>query len=211
MSYSNSCANKIQNGGRPSLTALRWYAWCKADAAARSRPALFAFNALRRLEARAPSVTEIVRRDFNLPIKQLQHALSSALAEATHRGVLESLSALDLPQNPRSLALFHSNCSDSTTFSLIVSDDSNTFSNRAFEVAIRRRLLLPLTTLSRSEFRRCTTCAATSSDTYRPQQHERIAVVGVVPFIAVWVRAFGLGCGMTLSCASAWHSPEWRG
>ena len=185
------------SGAYPSVLSLA----SAADAAARSRPALFAFNALRRLEARAPSVTETVRRDFNLPIKQLQHALSSALAEATHRGVLESLSALDLPQNPRSLALFRSNCSDSTTFSLIASDDSNTFSNRAFEVAVRRRLLLPLTTLSRSEFRRCPTCAATSSDMYRSQQHERIAVVDVFGDHALHCR---LGSGLR---TRLWHDP----
>ena len=35
--------------------------------------------------------------------------------------------------------------------------------------------------------------------------------LGTMTFIAGWVRACGLGCGMARSCASAWHSPEWRG
>lgn len=110
-----------------------------------SQPALHAFNALARLVSRAPSVAEVVRRDAAKPIKQLQHAFTLALASADQEDLLLALVTAS-PHHPRAAATLRSNSSDSTTFSVIASDDSNTFSNSAFEVAIRRRLLLPLTT-----------------------------------------------------------------
>ena len=163
-----------------------------------SQPALHAFNALARLVSRAPSVAEVVRRDAAKPIKQLQHAFTLALASADQEDLLLALVTAS-PHHPRAAATLRSNSSDSTTFSVIASDDSNTFSNSAFEVAIRRRLLLPLTTTLRNESRRCPSCAATSDEMYK--SHPLIPKVD-----EFGDHALHCPCG-SLQRIRAWHDP----
>ena len=128
------------------------------SAQAASGPALNAFLALTRLAADAPSVYEVLRDDGSKPLRHLQHALSTVHDDAAHIRIVESIIRQDDYRHPRHLALHNSLCGDPTTWGLVPNDPATTFSNRVTEVAIRRRLLLPLQPNTGSERRQCLSC-----------------------------------------------------
>jgi hypothetical protein len=62
------------------------------------------------------------------------------------------------PQHPRLQALHHSNC-EPHALATVPTDESNTFSNKAFEVIVARKLLAPLQTpLNGNESLTCSGC-----------------------------------------------------
>ena len=129
-----------------------------------STRALQAFMALKRLAGAAPSVYEILRDDGAKPLRHLQHAIASASDDAAHLRVIESIIKIDDVRHPRHLALHNSQCGDASTWGLVPNDPATTFTNKVTEVAIRRRLLLPIITPLESERRQCPTCLCSSEE-----------------------------------------------
>ena len=134
-----------------------------ASTVAPSRRAAYAHRAFTRLRAQAPSISEILSDATQLnSLRKLQHSISTAATDAIAGRATETISKLDIPQHPRHMALYNSNCGDTFSFSAIPTDSDTTFCNQDFEVLTARRLLLRLTPTV-GEKQQCPSCLKNST------------------------------------------------
>ena len=95
-----------------------------------SRHAAFAHRAFIRLRAHTPSITELLSDTSQLKsLRKLQHSISTAVTDSLAGKATEAISKLDMPQHPRHMALYNSNCGDAHTSSAIPTDSDTSFSN----------------------------------------------------------------------------------
>lgn len=118
--------------------------------------ARYAAHSLTRLMSKAPGVLE--RLDSVKSSRELQHDFSK-LVDAAEAIVVQGLiRKADNPTHPRGMALYHSNCGDSVTWTTTPCDDLTTISNKDWYVLVRRRLLLPIYPISVGEKLKCPCC-----------------------------------------------------
>ena len=163
-----------------------------------SSQAAAAARAFVRITSNAPLVRDRLEGAATV-LKHTQHVLSTIVNEAETRRVVGLISSMDNPRLPRHMELYHSNCGDATTLGMLPSDSATTLSNRSFETGIIRRLLLPITPVTRGERRRCPTCHKASSCDFSSDETGRS------------VDEFGdhsVGCKRMLSLRTRlWHDP----
>jgi hypothetical protein len=135
-------------------------------AALLSPNAACAFRALSRIEASEAvlSVTcSCFHRDQDKPLRHLQHVHASISEEAAYVPVSETIGDIDGPAHPRHMAVHLSHCGDPTTLALVLTCPTTTFSNEQSEMAINRRLLLPIYTKPGRSCLTCLSCGETSA------------------------------------------------
>jgi hypothetical protein len=129
-----------------------------------SSPAHFAFRALTRIEALAPTVRATLQRDADGPIGHLQHSLSALVDDFRQDALGADIAASDRPDNPRNSAHYLSECGDPDTFSVLPYEPNLQLSNAEFQVATKRRLLLPIDNDHGGKLLRCPTCNRNNVD-----------------------------------------------
>ena len=163
-----------------------------------SSAAALAARALARITAAAPLVHDRLVGAASV-MNHTQHVLSTIANEAETRRVISLVSGLDNPDLPRHMELYHSNCGDAVTLAMVPSDSATTFSNRSFATGIIRRLLLPISHVTRGERRRCPGCHKESTCESSRDEPSRS------------VDEFGdhmLGCKSSLPTRTRlWHDP----
>ena len=163
-----------------------------------SAQAALAARAFVRITSNAPLVRDRLEGSATV-LKHTQHVLSTIVDEAEARRVVGLISGMDNPRLPRHMELYHSNCGDATTLATLPFDPATTLSNRSFETGIVRRLLLPITPVTRGERRQCPTCHKASTRDNSSDEPGRS------------VDEFGdhnVGCKRMLSLRTRlWHDP----
>ena len=131
--------------------------------AAPSTWAGWAARALTRIHSKAPGVLEVLAPASGQTPRSLQHALSLLTDDADSLSLIAALKRVDDAKMPWRQARYYSNCDNSYLPNTVPSDTFTTFENEDFEIAIKRRLLLPIYHFNSGETFMCPRCKETSN------------------------------------------------